>query len=61
MRQTGLLVLACDYRAVRMNRKKKRQRDIVRYERWLRIKDVYPDLTFGEFLRNGRGGSNGGS
>lgn len=33
--------------------KKKRRRDISRYETWLRISDVYPDLTFGAFLKNG--------
>jgi len=33
--------------------KKKRRRDVIRYEMWLRISDVYPDLTFGAFLKNG--------
>jgi len=40
-----------------MKRKKKRHNDIVRYRDWLRVRDVYPDLTFGEFLRNGPDGN----
>jgi len=33
--------------------RKRSRRDVFRYEAWLRIRDVYPDLTFGEFLKNG--------
>lgn len=34
-------------------KRKKTRRDIQRYESWLRLHDVYPDLSFGEYLKNG--------
>jgi len=37
-----------------MRRKRKVSlRDRRRYDRWLVLHDVYPDLSFGDFLRNG--------